>query len=172
MKKIIMLIAIPLVIATFQSCAQSSATTLNSNILKELDNAEKSMFEASAKGDSAAFRKICGTDYYTINGDGTAHNLEETIPYVPRFKGSNGVLSEQTQRIYGNVALRTGRAKFYMGSQQVAEILYTTGWVYRDSRWQFIHWQGTMTGMMLEPFKGKMPLGPPPTKEEMQKQKQ
>ena len=41
----------------------------------------------------------------------TAHNLEETIPYVPRFKDSTSVASEQTQRVYGDVALRTGEGK-------------------------------------------------------------
>lgn len=164
--------AIPLIIAAFNSCTQNSATEINSDKLKELDVAEKNMMEASTKGDSAAFRKICGADYYTINADGEAHNLAETIPFVPRFKGSSAVLSEQTQRVYGNVALRTGRAKFYFGGHQVAEVLYTTGWIYRDGRWQYIHWQGTMTGMMLEPLKGKINMGPPPTAEEMQKQKQ
>jgi len=171
MKRIILIMAIPLIMVALQSCTQSKATELNSDKLKELDSAEKAMMEASAKGDSAAFRKICGSDYYTINADGQAHNLAETIPYVPRFRGSSAVLSEQTQRVYGNVALRTGRAKFYMGGRQVAEVLYTTGWVYRDGRWQYIHWQGTLTGMMLEPLKGKVSLAPPPTAEEMKKQK-
>jgi hypothetical protein len=171
MKKIVMIIVVASAIATSHCCAQANTTTLNASIIKELEKAEQAMFEASSKGDSAAFRKICGIDYYTINADGTAHNLEETIPNVPRFKGSSNVFSEQTQRVYGNFALRTGRAKIYMFGKQVAEILFTTGWVYRDGRWQFIHWQGTLAGMMLEPFKGKMALGPPPTAEEQQKQK-
>lgn len=171
MKKIIMIIVVASAIATSHCCAQGNTKTLNASIIKELDKAEQAMFEANSKGDSAAFRKICGIDYYTINADGTAYTLKETIPNVPRFKGSSGVLSEQTQRVYGNLALRTGRAKIYMFGKQVAEILYTTGWVYRDSRWQFIHWQGTMTGMMLEPFKGKMALGPPPAANEQPKQK-
>ena len=43
-----------------------------------------------------------------------------------------------------------------------AEVLYTTGWIYRDGRWQYVHWQGTMTGMMLEPLAGKVMIEPPP----------
>jgi hypothetical protein len=167
----IIIMAIPLAIAVFNSCTQSSASALSADTMKELDNAEKAMFDASSRGDSAAFRKICGADYYTINANGEAHNLAETIPYVPRFKGSNAVLSEQSQRVFGNVALRTGRAKIYLGGHQVAEVLYTTGWVYRDNRWQYIHWQGTLTGMMLEPLKGKVMIAPPPTAAEIQKQK-
>lgn len=117
------------------------------NKQKELDIAEQAMFNATSNGDSAAFRKLCGTDYFTINADGSAQTLEEALPNVPRFKGSSYQLSEQKQREFGDVILRTGKAKFYFGGQQVAEVLYTAGWVYRDKRWQYIHWQGTLTGM-------------------------
>ena len=166
MKNMIQALMILCLLATLSSCNQSSAA-LPAGAQQDLAKAEQAMFDASSAGDSAAFRKICGTDYYTINADGTAHNLEETIPFVPRFKGSRGELSEQTQRIFGNLAIRTGRAKFYVGAQQVAEVLYSTGWIYRDNRWQFIHWQGTMTGMMLDPLRGKINMAPPPTDEEL-----
>src|SRR6478736_2877967 len=157
MKKIIHVFTIFSLLIALRSSGQSTAA-LPANVLKDLDKAEQAMFKASSDGDSAAFRKICGVDYYTINADGNSATLEQTLPFVPRFKGSTGVLSEQTQRIYGNLAIRTGRAKIYIGDHQVAEILYTTGWVYRDSRWQYIHWQGTMTGMMLDPIRGKVNL--------------
>ncbi|MCO4293273.1 nuclear transport factor 2 family protein [Solitalea sp. MAHUQ-68] len=129
---------------------QANAQKLSSSIIKSLDGAEKAMFAATANGDSSAFRKICGADYFTINANGVAMNLEDAIQFVPRFKGSSVELSEQSQRIFGEIALRTGKAKFYFNGQQVAEALYTQGWIYRDSRWQFIHWQGTFTGMSLE----------------------
>lgn len=44
------------------------------------------------------------------------------------------------------------------GDSRFAEVLYTTGWVYRDNRWQYIHWQGTLTGMSLQ---GKGMIEPP-----------
>lgn len=137
---------------------------LNPSALVELDRVEQAMFEATSQGDSMAFRKLCGTDYFTINANGEGHTLEETIPYVPRFKGSTNALSEQRQRVYGNFVLRNGRLKAYMDGRQVAEVLYTTGWLYRDDRWQFVHWQGTMTGMMLAPLADKAMLEPPPLK--------
>jgi len=159
MKKIMSHVTIFSLIFGLYSCSPSDS--LSPNGQQELEDAEKAMFNATSFGDSAAFRKICGIDYYTINANGEAHTLEETIPSVPRFKGSTTSLSEQKQRLYGDLALRTGRAKFYFGGKQVAEALYTTGWIYRDGRWQFIHWQGTMTGMMLDSIRGKINLEPP-----------
>jgi hypothetical protein len=52
-----------------------------------------------------------------------------------------------------------------MGNKEFAETLFTTRWVYRDGRWQFIHWRGIMAGMMFEPFKDKMSLDPPSSRQ-------
>ena len=151
---------LPLLLVTFLYSCNQHEETFSPQIIAQLDSAEAQMMLASTNGDSAAFRKICGTDYFTIDANGESHNLEQTLPGVPRFKGSVAKLSEQHQRIFGNFALRNGRAKFYMGPQQVAEVLYSTGWIYRDGRWQYVHWQGTLTGFMLEPLKKLMPLEP------------
>jgi nitric oxide reductase large subunit len=138
----------------------SNAQMLPASVLNLLDKSEKEMFDATANGDSAAFKKIAGKDYFTINADGTAQTLEEALPFIKRFKGSSSKLSQQKQRVFGNVVVRTGNAKFFFGGQPVAEVLYTSGWIYRDKRWQFIHWQGTATGMSLQ---GKG-LAEPPNK--------
>ena len=144
----------------FLLCAalQSKAQSLAPAVLRQVEDAEKAMFEATAQGDAAAFRQLSGVDYFTINADGSSNGLEQALAAVPRFKGAVTRLSEQTQRVFGNVVLRNGRAKIYLQDQQVAEILYPSGWVYRDGRWQFIHWQGTLTGMSLE---GKGLIAPP-----------
>ncbi|MEJ1237270.1 nuclear transport factor 2 family protein [Chryseolinea sp. T2] len=141
------------------SC-QSEKSSVTSNVLQQLDGVEQSMFAATSNGDSTAFRKVCGADYFTINANGETATLEEAIRSVPRFKGATNELSEQRQRVFGNFVVRTGRLKVFIGAQQVAEALYTTGWLYRDGRWQFVHWQGTLAGMMLEPLAGKVMLEP------------
>lgn len=137
---------------------RSTGQTLSKKIIEQLDSSEKQMFEATSNGDSSAFRKICGKEYFTINANGVSQTLEEALPNTVRFKGSKVELSQQKQRIYGNLALRTGLGKAYFNGQLVAEFLYTAGWVYRDNRWQFIHWQGTPTGILLE---GKGLIEPP-----------
>jgi hypothetical protein len=134
---------LPLLVSIFCFSFPSVAQKLSANILSELNAAEKAMFNATSNGDSVAFRKLSGVDYVTINADGTTQTLEEALPFVPMFKGSTYQLSEQRQRQFGDVVLRTGRAKFFFGGKQVAEVLYTSGWVHREQRWQYIHWQGT-----------------------------
>jgi hypothetical protein len=153
MKKFRFVFFLALILSAFCAKAQLSAP-----MQQGLDKAEQAMFNATSNGDSAAFRKLAGTDYFTINADGSAQGLEEALPFVPRFKGSTYKLSDQKQRSFGDVVLRTGKAKFYFGGQQVAEVWYTSGWIYRKGGWQFIHWQGTLTGMSLQ---GKGMAEPP-----------
>ncbi|HSC52603.1 MAG TPA: nuclear transport factor 2 family protein [Phnomibacter sp.] len=136
----------------------STAQTLSKKLQEQLDAAELEMFAATSNGDSAAFRKICGPDYFTINSSGNAQTLEEALPFVKMFKGSTVSLSQQMQRVYGDFAVRTGLGKAYINGQLVAEFLYTGGWVYRDKKWQFVHWQGTATGILLQ---GKGMMEPP-----------
>ena len=151
-----------LLILSLLSAESIAQSKLSAAVLQELDKAEQIMFGATEKGDSALFRKISGKDYFTINANGGSQNLDEACELIPRFKGSNAVLSEQKVRVFDNFALRTGRAKIYLGEKQVAEVLYTSGWIYRDNRWQFVHWQGTPTGMLLEAMlQGKAMMEPP-----------
>jgi len=150
--------SLPILFIAVLSVLQSTGQTLSKKVIAQLDAVEKEMFAATSNGDSLAFRKICGEDYYTINANGTAQSLEEALPYVTRFKGSTVELSQQKQRIYGNFALRTGFGKAFINGKLVAEFLYTSGWIFRDNRWQFIHWQGTPTGILLE---GKGLMEPP-----------
>lgn len=103
------------------------------------------MVDALSNGDSAAFRKIAGNDYLDINANGTMMKLISMVADIPNYKGVSVNFSEKSQRVYGNFVLRNGKAKFYAGNQQVGEVFYTQGWVYRDKKWQFVHWQGTTT---------------------------
>ncbi len=123
---------------------------LSARVLKQLDVAEKDMVNAMSNGDSAAFKRIAGYDYLDINANGTKMTLKPMLIDVLNFKGASVHFSEQSQRVYGNFVLKNGRAKFYFGGQQVGEVFYTQGWVYRDKKWQFVHWQGTTTKDFLQ----------------------
>ena len=120
-------------------------TGLSTKILSQLDTMEKKMVNALSNGDSAAFKNVAGYDYLDINANGTMMTLRSMLVDIPNYKGFSVNFSEKSQRVYGNFVLRNGKAKFYVGSQQVGEIFYTQGWVYRDKKWQFVHWQGTTT---------------------------
>lgn len=108
---------------------------------------EKEMFDILINGNKAAAQTLIAQDYITINADGVMAGKQETMKDLGKFKGSTVKLSERKIRTYGDIAIITGRAKFFMKSVLVAEIFYTQIWVFRDGRWQFLNWQGTMTGL-------------------------
>jgi len=145
-KPVLLFISVSLLVSIY-STAQ---THLSKEILKQLETAEKEMINALSNGDSAAFKKIAGDDYVDINANGIRMDLPSMLNDLPNFKGLSVNFSERSQRIYGNFVLRTGKAKLSAGGQLIAEIFYTQGWVYRDKKWQFVHWQGTMTREFLQ----------------------
>ena len=125
----------------------SNAQKFSESLMQQLEKNEKDMFESVSNDDSVLFKSLAGKEYFTINADGTSGNLAETLKGFGKFKGAVTVLSDQQQRLFDKVALRTGKATFYFGGKVVAEVLYTSGWVYKNKRWQFIHWQGTLTNV-------------------------
>jgi len=147
MKKPVLLILSVSWLISIYSTAQSH---LSKEILKQLETAEKEMISALSNGESAAFRKIAGHDYIDINANGSRMDLPSMLNDLHNFKGLSVNFSERSQRVYGNFVLRTGKAKLSAGGQLIAEIFYTQGWVYRDKKWQFVHWQGTMTREFLQ----------------------
>jgi len=147
MKKLILLPLIFFLISTYSSAQNKS---LSSKDFTQLDLAEKEMVNALSNGDSTAFKKIAGDEYIDINANGTRLALEGMLLDLPNYKGLSVKFSEQAQRVYGTFVLRTGRGTLYSGGQQVGEVFYTQGWIYRNKRWQFVHWQGTMTKDFLQ----------------------
>ena len=123
---------------------------LPDSILKRLDASEREMVKALSNGDSTAFKRIAGYDYVDINANGNKMTLQSMLSDISNFKGLLISFSDQTQRIYGNFVLKTGKAKFSARGQEIGEVFYTQGWVYRNKRWQFVHWQGTMTKEFLQ----------------------
>ncbi|HEV8514186.1 MAG TPA: hypothetical protein VGQ59_12960, partial [Cyclobacteriaceae bacterium] len=117
MKKIIVLV----LFSTILFSCSSPKGELSESILAQVETAEKEMFAATSAGDSAAFRKLSGTDYFTINANGVAQTLDEAVKLTPRFKGSTVELVNQQQRVYGNLVLRTGLLKASINGQLVAE---------------------------------------------------
>lgn len=105
------------------------------------------MFSIITNGNKNDAEKLIGQDYITINADGVMEGRENTLKTIGKFKGSTASLSDKKIRVYGNIAIVNGKAKFYLKQILVAEIFYTEIWHYRTGNWQFIGWQGTMTGM-------------------------
>ena len=148
MKKSVLLFLLSIILVSSHSIAQNRP--LSKKNLQQLDEAETEMLNAISTGDSAAFKKIAAFDYIDINATGTKSTLQSMLNEIQNFKGITVQFSEQFQRIYGDFVLKNGRAKFSFGGQLVADLFYTQGWVFRDKKWQFVHWQGTMTKDFLQ----------------------
>ena len=108
---------------------------------------ENEMFSMITNGNKEVAEKLIPQDYITINADGKMEGKEATLKTMEKFKGSSASLSEKKIRVYGNIAIINGKAKFYVKQILVAEIFYTEIWHYRNEQWLFIGWQGTMTGL-------------------------
>ena len=130
-----------------QIIGYSQGDTLPQEVIGQLKSEQIRMFEMFSNGDIETFKKLAGDDYLTINADGTYMDKTQTLDLIPKFKGSTYKVLEQTDRLYNNLVISTGRAKFFFGSILVAEVYFNQTWIYRDNRWQFISWQGTMTGI-------------------------
>lgn len=126
---------------------QGLSDSLTSEIISQLAVEQKKMFDMWGNGDVETFKALAGEDYLTINADGTYMNKTEVFDLIPKFKGSRSVILEQTDRYYGNLVLSTGRAKFYFGPILAADVYFTQTWIWRGGNWEFIGWQGTMTGI-------------------------
>ena len=88
-----------------QVLGYSQTETITQETIKQLSNEQKRMFEMFSNGDTETFLKITGDDYLAINADGTYMNKTQSVDLIPKFKGSTYDVLEQTDRIYGNVAI-------------------------------------------------------------------
>ena len=127
-------------------CVYSQTESLSQNAIDQLKSEQVKMFEMFCNGDADGFKTIVGNDYLTINADGTYMGKDEMLEIIPKFKGANYKILEQTDRIYNNLVISTGQAKFYFGSLLVADTYFHQVWIFRNGKWEFISWQGTMTG--------------------------
>lgn len=142
-----------LVLWGYALAAQQDSTTITPTTLllteqnkTDLKAAQQRMLQCFSDGDAQLFLQIAGNDFVTINADGVMMDKAGSAAIVPGFQGSTYQIVSQEDRFYGNLAISTGRIKFYIKSILVADVLFTQGWIYRDGNWEYIHWQGTMTG--------------------------
>lgn len=123
-----------------------SQSLINEQSKADLAISQKKMFDCFSNGDKVTFAEITGNDYLTINADGTYFNKDGALEKIGSFKGSTYKIIQQESRFYNDIAITTGRVKFYVKSILAADVFFTQTWVRREDKWLFIGWQGTMTG--------------------------
>lgn len=143
MKKYNLLLALVFLYLT----GYSQTETLTNEIKASLRTEQHKMFTSFCTADVESFLRFTGDDFLTINADGTYMGPADMAALLPKFKGSTFKILDQTDRYYNNVAISTGRAKFYFGPVLAADVYFTQVWIFRDGAWSYIAWQGTMTGL-------------------------
>ena len=141
----VLLVVIILLLISQQVYAQENP--ISDSLKTVLISKENEMFAVITGGNKEAAEKLIAGDYITINADGVMDGKENTINTIQKFKGSTANLSDKKIRVYGTIVIINGKAKFYVKNILVAEIFYTEIWDFRNQQWQFIGWQGTMTGL-------------------------
>jgi hypothetical protein len=112
----------------------------------KLAEAEAEMFRLFAAGDADGFERIAGADYLTINADGAQLDRAGAKAIIRKFTGIEGTMTDRKERVYGTIGVITGLATYATHGVPLIKFRFTQIWVWRDNRWQFIHWQGTLTG--------------------------
>jgi hypothetical protein len=130
------------------------------SVQKELEAEEKKMFDAILKYDPDYWKNKVDRDYITVNADGVMQTKTEIMADTARktmFAGWTYQLFDRRIRLYGDVAIITGRSQYLKDGTPYGEVLHTEIWVKRNGKWMFDGWHGTYTketqAAMMKPTK-------------------
>lgn len=128
--------------------AKSDSAVDNTEISKkEVDSAFKRMWQNVTLTNLAAYMKTdVADDFYTIDADGIAVNMEQTLADTTRLKMLESLkfkFFDQKIKVYDNVAIINGRVQAFADDKYAAEILYTAIFVKLNGVWKYKNWQGT-----------------------------
>ena|SRR5215471_13444816 len=130
------------------------------SVQKELEAEEKKMFDAILKYDPDYWKNKVDGDYITINADGVMQSKAEIMADTARknmFAGWTYKLFDRKLRLYGDVAIITGRSQYLKDGSPYGEVFHTEIWLKRNGKWMFDGWHGTYTketqAAMMKPAK-------------------
>ena len=138
---------------TIVSCSNADKAKSNSAVdnteisKKEVESAFKRMWENVTLTNLAAYMKTdVADDFFTIDADGIAVNMEQTLADTTRLKMLESLkfkFFDQKIKVYDNVAIINGRVQAFAENKYAAEILYTAIFVKINGVWKYKNWQGT-----------------------------
>lgn len=154
MRKLFLFIAISLFsVSLFFGCtntdkSKSDSAVDNSEISKkEVDSAFKKMWQNVTLTNLANYMKTdVADDFFTIDADGVAANIEQTLADTMRLKMLESLqfkFFDQKIKVYDNVAIINGRVQAFSNEKYAVEILYTAIFVKLNGVWKYKNWQGT-----------------------------
>lgn len=115
------------------------------SVEQQLKKMEREFFNAVERKDVIALERILTDDFISINHDGKVVNKAEMLKSIQ----SGGMIIDSIKaedflsRVYGNMAVVTGRSMYFKGGNMVGDVRHTGVWANRRGRWQAVSWQGT-----------------------------
>ncbi len=154
MNRLILVVAIGILsLSLFFSCtnvdkSKSDSAVDNTEISKkEVDAAFKKMWQNVTFTNLASYMKTdVADDFFTIDADGIAVNMEQTLADTARLKMLESLkfkFFDQKIKVYDNVAIINGRVQAFSNDTYAAEVLYTAIFVKLNGVWKYKNWQGT-----------------------------
>ena len=123
----------------------AGATGADAITAEEALKAEDARYAAQTGGDFAAMERMFGDDLVYVHSSG---DLDDKAGFIEAQRSKAVIYrrmqrSEVKVRVYGPVAIITGRGKFDVtvkGEQSTTNILFHSIWVKRGGAVQFISW--------------------------------
>jgi hypothetical protein len=111
----------------------------------EAQEAEDARYAAQTRGDFAAMERLYGDELVYVHSSG---DLDDKAGFIEAQRSRTVVYrtmqrSDVKVRVYGPVAILTGRGKFDVtvkGEERTVNILFHSIWVKRGGKVQFISW--------------------------------
>jgi ketosteroid isomerase-like protein len=141
MKKLMFTILLTLTLASAANVVAQSKHSLETEVAR----ASHAYDTAILNQDKTALAALFADEYTATNENGRVRNKEEDIAAMTspdlKFTSVNSVDSERRIRIYGNLAVETGKYSVqgtHKGSPFTEEGRYTSTWIKRNGRWQIV----------------------------------
>ena len=115
---------------------------------EELKKLEMDRAAAVVKGDTATLEKQTADDYTFINSNGQMADKSQLLSAIKsgQSKLSMDEISDMKVRVYGNVAVITGKSNVkgtLNGKDATGQVVFTRVWEKKGGRWQTVALQQT-----------------------------
>jgi len=127
------------------ACAANVVGQTTRSLEAEVARAAHAYDAAILKQDKAVLATLFADEYTQTNENGRVRNKQEDIAAMTspdlKFSFVNSLDSERRIRLYGNVAVETGRYSVkgeHKGVAFTEDGRYTTTWIKRNGRWQIV----------------------------------
>lgn len=113
-----------------------------------VDAADAARFTAMINQDIPTLSGILADELVYLHSTGASDSKESFLAGIEskKFQFKSAERISPTVRLFGDTAILHGKVKLAVevaGTVHHVQSGFTTVWLYRDGRWQLVHWQST-----------------------------